>query len=299
MRASAEPPRVVPLKAQLAALLGSFVGQVGWALAALGAFVVIIFGVDSEAVTAVQFGGQLGTTTGVVQSVEKTNSSENKRTISRVRYRYSIDGKGEREGQSYAISPKLQPGQQVQVEFPVGRPERSRIHGLRARTFDAGGALTVIFPLVGLGLALAGLPAGLRRRRLLRVGKVAHAKLVSKIATSARVNKQPVYQLVFELSVPRDNEVFGYRQAAVSEPPETYMVTHKTFETRALEDDAEERFLYDPRNPNCAYPVDALPGDVLIDESGQLDASKTTFLSVLAPALALALLALAVVLALT
>ena len=299
MREPAAPPRVVPLKAQLAALLGSFVGQIGWALAAFGAIFVIIFGVDSEAVTALEFGGQLGTTRGVVQSVEETNSRENKRRIFRVLYRYSIDGKGEREGRSYSLSSKLQPGEEVPVEYPVAHPERSRIQGLRARTFGAGGALTLIFPLVGLGLALFGLPTGLRRRRLLRVGKVARAKLVSKVATTAQVNKQPVYVLMFELSVPKESEVFGYRQAAVSEPAETYMVTHKTFETRVLEDDAEERFLYDPRNPSCAYPIDALPGEVLIGESGELDASKTTYLSALAPALALALLGLAALLALT
>ncbi|MCC6662783.1 MAG: hypothetical protein IT375_03520 [Polyangiaceae bacterium] len=48
-----------------------------------------------------------------------------------------------------------------------------------------------------------------------------------------------------------------------------------------------------------AYPIDALPGEVLIGESGELDASKTTYLSSLAPALALALLGLAALLALT
>ena len=280
-----DPPRAVPLKAQLVAVFGGVVAQMGWGFIAMGLLFTMIFGVDSEAMTLIEFRGSLGTTKGEVVGIHETSSSENKRRILRVHYRYQTDGQG-REGDSYTLSRDLQPGEEVTVEYLTEDPSRSRIQGLRARTFGVGGAFTVLFPIVGLFVVLGSLRGGFRRRRLMRIGRIAYGKLLSKRATNTRVNKQTVYELTFQVAVPKVSEMFGYRQAADTEP-DLVEVKHKTHLTAELEDDAEEAFFYDPRDPRQAYPVDGLPGKVTIGANGQIDASQASVLSLLLPSLAL------------
>jgi hypothetical protein len=118
-----------------------------------------------------------------------------------------------------------------------------------------------IFPLVGLGFMVAGLRNGFKANRLLAHGKVGLGVLISKEATNTRINEQPVYKLTFEFT-----DEYGSHYEAVS----------KTHQPYVLEDEPEERLLYDPHNPAYAVMLDSLPGGPDIDEMGNIQPASLT-----------------------
>ncbi len=79
--------------------------------------------------------------------------------------------------------------------------------------------------------------------------------LVDKEATGAIVKDEPVYKLTF---------------AFTSDDGREYHVAHKTHKTAVLEDNNEERLLYDPLQPEVALMVDTLPGLPDFDENGHI-----------------------------
>jgi len=143
----------------------------------------------------------------------------------------------------------------VTVEYPEGKPEISRIKGLRVRPFDAGPMLVVIFPLVGLGVMVPGLLMGHKANRLLATGMLGLGRLKSKEATNMKVNDRTVYKLTFEYE---------------AHDGATYEVVAKTSNTENLTDDEYEGLLYDPYRPSYAVMMDSLPGSPKIDGLGHI-----------------------------
>jgi len=263
-----DPPRTVPASAQVAVVFAGVTQQIGWIFLLFGLLFGWLFGLDSEAITAVQFQGEQELTSGAVIDVTQTAASENDRPIYGIRYTYTVDGVAH-VGVSYSTNGNYADGQVVTVQYLVEEPKRSRIEGLRVRKFGAFAIFPIIFPLVGLAMALRGVYGGLRARRLLRSGKLAFGTLVNKEATNTRINKQTVYKLTFEFTVQPEQKLFGYRQSAMGEA-KTYQAVHKTHRTHALEDEPEEPLLYDPADPRRVYPIDALPGGVTVSAAGHV-----------------------------
>ncbi len=280
-----DAPREVPFRAQLAVLFGGVTQQIGWGFVLFGLLFGWIFGLNSEALTLIEFRGELGLTDGDVAAVYETAASENKRSIYGVRYRYQV-GEANHVGVSFGLSNNFTPGQVVKVQYLVNRPDRSRIEGMRVRRFGAFAIFPMLFPLVGLGLAIRGLFGGLLVRRLLKIGRLAFGRLVHKAATNTRVNKQTVYKLTFEFSVPKGAKLFGYREAA-EQGADVYQVHHKTHQTIELEDEPEEPLLFDPDNPHRAYPIDGLPGQVTVSAAGHIEAPPGLLKGLILPALSM------------
>jgi hypothetical protein len=130
--------------------------------------------------------------------------------------------------------------------------------------------LVVLFPLVGLVLALRGIPRGLRRIRLLRSGRPALGRLVDRRATNVTINDEPVIALTFEFT---------------TEDGATARVVERTHRPQLLEDDEEEPLLYDPQWPERAALLDHLPGAPRVDGRGRLHVKlgPRTFLPLLLP----------------
>jgi hypothetical protein len=110
---------------------------------------------------------------------------------------------------------------------------------------------------VGFVLAVAGMQKGLRARHLMSTGKLALGTLESKEPTHSRVNNQTVYRFTFEF--PADGGG-------------TYTVVGKTHRAYELEDEPQERLVYDPRNPSDAALLDELPCRPSIDRRGDFTA---------------------------
>jgi hypothetical protein len=263
--------------------------QIGSALVAFGMIFVWVFGLQSEAVTFLVFRGPSTTVDGEVLRVEQTSSSENDREIFAVHYRYEADGSS-LTGTSYAIDPPATPGSTVPVEMLLGNPQRSRVTGLRVRPFGAGGAVTALFPLIGLVLGAVSALQGVRACRLLRYGRVAHAKIILRESTRMHVNEKPVVKFTFEFSIRASNKLFGYRESPEGEL-RTVRFVHRTHATLPLEDDAEEPILYDPNRPQSACPIDALPSRIVVDEEGRLHPGAGAVRTLVLPALSLAVIA--------
>lgn len=251
----AGPPRSVPLSVRLRLLFGGFLNQFGWLFFGFGMIFVWVFGLNTDPTAWLDFRGDLEECQGVIVRCEDTNASENDSTIFAHYYEFETDGQ-KHEGMSYGVGRQSSSGEKVTVQFPLGRPTRSRVKGMRTTMFPAFLLLfVVLFPFIGLCFMLAGFRKGRKAVRLLANGEQAFGVLKSKEPTNTRINNRRVYKLTFEF-----NDQTG----------QTHEATAKTHEPESLQDDAEEPLLYDPIRPSYATMLDHLPGAPRLDEMGQI-----------------------------
>ena len=271
------PPRAVPAVLTVRVVLGGVLSQIGWIFVLFGLVFVWAFDPGSAIVSAVRFGGEVVTAEGIVSGWEETSWTVNEQPVFATRYDYA-DVEGRRHsGASFATGSYLQPGERVTVEYLVTDAAISRILGMRTTPGGVWLAFVLIFPLVGLALALAGMRRGLKARRLMSTGQLALGTLTSKEPTSTKVNNQTVYRLTFEF------------EAAAGG---TYQVVGRTHRPHELEDEPRERLVYDPRNPSDAALLDELPCRPGIDSRGDFTAAgprdvPLAALNLLAPVLSL------------
>lgn len=254
-----DPPRPVPMGVRLSALVGGAMTQFGWAFFGFGLVFFWALFPAAELVSLMEFRGERETAPGTVVECKETNSKENETRVYAIHYAFTASDGVERRGVSYATGEQRLAGSAVTVEYPKGKPSASRIQGFRRSTFSVWASFVAIFPLVGLAFILVGLKRGIKANRLLAHGKLGHGTLKDKKPTSVTVNNRRVWKLVFEFR---------------ADDGRTYETTVKTHETRLLEDEAEERLLYDPWDPNYVTVLDNLPGSPAIDEAGHLKSAS-------------------------
>lgn len=253
-------PRSIPLSTRLVVVLGGGMSFFGWFFFAFGMIFVWVFAGNADWSSVFYFHGPMQRTPGQVTGSRETGFSEgggkHRRgtPIYELKYHFHLNGVNY-EGTSYKRGSDKTAGDAVSVEFPVGRPEWSRIVGARRAPFGLAAAFVFIFPAIGLGMVLPGIWRGLRGLRLLAHGELATGKLIRKTPTNVKVNDLPVYKLVFQFT-----DALG----------QVREVTTKTHQTERLEDDAAEQIFYDPRNPNHAVLLDSLPGRRHLGERGEL-----------------------------
>ncbi len=251
----AGPPRSVPLMVRLRLLFGGFLNQFGWIFFGFGMIFVWVFGSSTDPKVWLDFRGDLRESQGVIIRCEETNASENDSPIFAYYYEFETDGQ-KHEGMSYSVGGQRALGEKVTVQFPRGRPARSRVKGMRTAMFPAFVLpLVVLFPFIGLCFMLAGFCKGRKAVRLLANGEQAFGVLKSREPTNTRINNRRVYKLTFEFK----DQTGQAREA-----------TAKTHEPESLQDDAEEPLLYDPIRPSYSTMLDHLPGAPRLDEMGQI-----------------------------
>jgi hypothetical protein len=254
------PPRRVPISTRLVVALGHPLARVGWIVLAVSAFFVRLFVMNADLTSWLHFRGPLQTVPGRITASNQTRATEGGAKFRKgtpiFAHHYEFEVNGQRyRGVSYRVGGGLLAGRPVMVEFPPGRPECSRIRGMRRAMFGPAVGLVLIFPAVGLALAVAALIRARRHLRLLARGEAALARLVNKEETPYRVNKQPVFKLTFEFTDQRG---------------ETRQTVVRTEQIARLEDDPYERLFYDPERPERSVLMDALPGGVRFGEDGEL-----------------------------
>ncbi len=255
-------PREVPWSTRLTALFGSGLQPFGWLFFGFGMIFAFVFVGSADMSSSLKFRGTLEKAEGVIVSSEKTNFSEGgsrrsgRRGTPIYRHDYTFQFNDVlHQGVSYSKGSVLTVGQKVQIEFPPGRPATSRIRGMRTAPFGPAVLFVLIFPLAGLGMAVPGLFSGWKRLTMLKRGELARGRLIAKKKTNTQINKQYVYKLMFQYT-----DQFG----------QNHQVETKTHRPEKLEDDAEERLLYDPLRPSRAAFVDTLPGAPEISEEGNV-----------------------------
>jgi hypothetical protein len=220
---------------------------------AFGLIFVWAFNVGGALLSAIRFAGDVTTTQGMSSSSDRTNFSINDEAVFATSYDFrSTDGMPF-SGISYATGNYIEEGRIVAVEYVSSDPTVSRIVGMRTTQGGLGVAFVLIFPILGLVMALAGMRKGLRARHLMSTGQLGLGRLKSKEATNTRVNNQTVYRYTFDF------------EAAAGG---IYQVSGKSHRLSALEDEPVERIMYDPRNPSEAALLDELPCRPEIDPRG-------------------------------
>jgi hypothetical protein len=273
----AAPPRHVPLSVVVRLLLA---GAGGWIWLGVASPLALAFLVKTDLLSWAVFRGELVTVPGVVVACERSGASEggsrgrSGTPIYANRYRFGPE-EDAREGTSFATGRCLEAGAAVSVEHPAGRPDVSRIAGMRRAVFGPEVAFTLVFPVVGLLLVGAGLRSGWRQLRLLRRGKLALGTLVAEEPTRISIDKRRVMKVRFAIETDR-----GIREEVVV----------RTHRTELVEDDARERILYDPGQPARAVAWDLLRHAPRLDAGGTLApaAFGETARTLLAPAFAVA-----------
>jgi hypothetical protein len=254
----APPPRQVPSSIRCQLLFGGFSNQFGWFFFGFGLIFFWVFAANADLLSAVYYRGDLETVTGKALYSEKTSASENRTRVYANHYSF-VYGGVEYNGISYATGDYFSGGEQVTVEFPNGRLDLSRIQGMRRSIFGTAAIFVVIFPAVGLGFIAFGLVGGIKANRLLTNGKLGMGRLKLKEPTNTRINHQMVYKYTFEF-----NDEIGRNHNVVS----------RTHIIGVLEDEQEERLLYDPNNPSYAVMMDSLPASPAIDSMGNIVDAK-------------------------
>ncbi len=283
------PRRPVPPSLRCAVIVGGMVNQLGWGLLAFGGFLAGVFGRNAD-LSAFPPDGSRQRATATITAVEKTGFSDRPGRRSRKfvyahRYSFRDTGGAEHTGASYGWhtngAADTQVGRNVQVEYPAGQPQQSRIVGMRRRPLGPAAALTWLIPAAGVLVVLRGLRRGLRDVHLLTHGQPATGVLKSKRATATKINDRQVYELTFEFA--GDD---GTKHTAKA----------RTHQAELLTDDAEELLVYDPMQPDRAVMIDALPGQPVFDEAGLPHARRPArgWLSLVLPAIAIIALAAAV-----
>lgn len=286
-------PRGVPLSTRLTVLFGSGFQPFGWLFFGFGMIFTLVFAGNADLSSMLTFRGALGEAEGVIVSSQKSAYSEGGAShgsgsgrrgtpIYRHDFTFEFDG-STHPGISYSKGGMLPTGHKVQVEFPHGRPGTSRIKGMRNAPFGPWALLVLIFPLVGLALVVPGLASGWKSCRLLTHGVLAKGRLTTKRRTNIQVNKQHVYKLTFQYM-----DQFG----------QAHSVETKTHRPEKLEDDFEERLIYDPHRPAQAVMMDALPGTPRISEEEQISdvPLRSVLITVVPPMIAMLVVGLGLIL---
>jgi hypothetical protein len=252
----------------LALTFGHPLAMIGWGVFGFTMIFGWVFGFNSDIVSLFIMRGEKQIVQGVVTERTRTayseGGSDNRPGTPVFEYVFSYrdNNNTERYARSFTLGSRYRVGQEVPVEYLVNRPDYARIEGARMRPFGMGTVFVFIFPIVAIGLLVAGMRLGLKRATALSGGQLTTGRLVDKEPTGTKINDQTVFKLTFHF------EVDGKQYACIA----------KTHRTHLLEDDEEEQIIYNPRDPSKSVPVDILPGGMVVDEDGNISSPSPKFI---------------------
>ena len=256
------PRRRVPWLLRGAAWCRGFHTQLGWLIVGLGAALVWITTPWSD---LHDFRGALETAGGqVAQRVETHVFHPGAATYA---YRYSFvtaDG-GAYGGWCYGNRESVEPGDAVTVEFSAGRPEVSRIRGMRRGLLREQHYTTYLVFAAGLVFVAIGMIRGLGAVRLLVLGKAAEGVLKSRDRTGKTAEKAA------EIVLPRFPILYTLTVEYQAEDGQTHEAVCRTYRPQDLVPPARPQVLYDPnRRRGPALVLQGMPGAPRMAEGGRL-----------------------------
>ncbi len=273
----ARTPRPVGITLTIRVMFGGVLSQLGWIFLGFGLVFVAAFQPGAGVAAIARFSGDLADGRGTVTAWRKLNLSINDQPVYETSYDFEgADGR-RYAGASYETGSHRERGDVVAVQYRSDDPTVSRIQGMRSSPGGLGVSFVYVFPLIGLIFVLFSIHRGLRARSLLANGLLARGTLRSKEPTNTTINNQRVYKLTFEFE---------------ADDGMTYQAVAKSHLPARLEDEAQERLMYDPRRPSDAVLLDELParprltrdGHVVADGAGQ---TVLALLNLVVPALTL------------
>lgn len=266
-----KPPRSLPFIQQLCIIFGGIFQIIGWAFFCIGSLFVGIFGFLSAPLVQPST-ENWETVQAVVQKTEATSSSENKRRIYKITSTYMYKGLTY-ENISYNVGMPLSIGQSIAVKVNPDNPHQSQAEGLRTRPFSGITLLFMIpFLLIGLIIILITARKNIKARNLLLFGELTRGILKEKRATGSSVTinnvRYPIYHYTFE---------FDYMG-------KKYEAQGKTHKGWLVEDEAQEKILFNPVNPSENVIYDAVPVMPQVDPQGNMSLSAKYYGNLILPA---------------
>lgn len=247
--------RHIPISTRLIILFWGFRSQFGWAFFGFGLIFFWAFATNADLSFSNDGEGMI-TVEGFASGCVEMDASEGYISVFENYYRFKSDAGDQYEGVSYATGQRVLIGETLFIEYPQGKPQYSRIKGMRRKTFSPIVMFVVIFPLVGLIFILFGLRRSVRILRLLRNGILTKGVLISKTRTNTKINGRVVYKMSFR-----------YRDDEGTE----YVRTEKTHIPYFLKDQKEEKLLYLRSKPSYAVMLDSLPVIAVLNNYDQVE----------------------------
>lgn len=265
-----KPPRNLPFIQQLCIIFGGITQSIGWIFFIMGGLLFGIFGFLSEPMIGAST-KEWETVQGVVQQVNATSSSENKRRIYKITSTYLYKG-NTYHNIAYSAGRSLSIGQSILIRVNPNNPSQSIAENLRSKPFSRFIAWFLLpFMLVGLIMILVNVKRNLKARNLLLFGEVTRGILKEKKATGAVITinnvRYPIYHYIFEF------EYMGKKH-------EVHDKTHKGW---LVEDEAQEKILFNPHSPQESVVYDAVPVMPKIDAQGNMSLSSKYYGNLILP----------------
>ncbi len=246
--------RNIPVNTKYSILFGGLRLQIGWLFFSIG--LCFFWGVALNAdISFLYFTGNIITVEGIATDSFETNVSYDETPVYENHYKFTTKEGAEFEDFSYYQGQYIKTGETITIEYPEGKPQYSRIKGMRRQAFGPVALFVVIIPMFGLLIIFFCIKKYLHVIRLLKNGELTKGKLISKVPTNIKVDEQTVYKLKFSFKDKTGNK---------------FNVSEKTHQTHFLEDDDEESLLYMPDNPEYAILIDSLPKYLSFDEKGNI-----------------------------
>ena len=249
--------RNIPISTRCSILFGGFKNQFGWAFFGFGLIFFWAFAMNSD-LSFLYYTGEMITVEGTATYSIETDATEGNVTVIENHYKYKTEDGLEFEGFSYATGQDIQAGEAIKVEYPEGKPQYSRIKGMRSQIFGPEVLWVVLFPFIGLIFILFGIKRSMRVLRLLKHGELTKGKLISKLRTNTKINGRFVYKLTF-----RFNDYQGHE----------FEIREKTRTPHLLQDQGEESLLYLRHKPAYAIMLDSLPSAASINTDGRIEST--------------------------
>lgn len=248
------PPRNIPVHVARAAQggRGSWFGPLlGFAFFAFGLIFVVIFfpwrllddwKLSSDAARTVK---------GSIVSVQGVNMRINKARVFDYEFGYNVGDGQQRRGHCYTTGQHWSKSMEVSVQYLPTQPELARLEGARLGKTGGTGLIVLIFPLVGLGVAMVFARIQHNTNRLLVSGRASEVDVISVDRTNVRVNNQYVYKIMVSSSTLLSGEPFVVRR---TDPAEIDLAQKRVADKQSI------YVLHDPENPRRLLFPEALIG---------------------------------------
>ncbi|MCK5632699.1 hypothetical protein KAH94_03050 [bacterium] len=263
--------RKIPVTTKCNVLFGGFLNQFGWLFFGFGLIFFWVFAMNAD-LSFLYFKGNIISIEGVAIDSYETGAMEGETPVFENHYKFTTKDGIEFEEFSYDTGYDVKPGSKLTIEYPEGKPQYSRVKGMRRQMFGAFVLFVVIFPFIGLIFMFFGARKIFRTIRLLKNGLVTKGKLISKKETNVSINDEMVYKMTFRF---KDNS------------GKEHDVLEKTHLPHLLEDDNEEKMLYLEDNPKNAIMLDSLPSGITMNSKEEIEPMPLikTFIIVIIPLL--------------
>jgi len=238
--------RRVPLRIMLSVIFNNIYGYMGLSFAGMGMLFALIFTPMIDFSSPFHFGDSSLKTTGAVSQVEKTNMSVNEETVIRYEFTFTYMGRSY-SGTSYSTEHSYRPDDSVPVEFEPSDPSICRIEGMGMKPAGMFLLFIYIFPLIGFVFLYFAFKKGIQKIHAIRYGIMTRGKFVKMESTGGSINDRSIYDLHFAFKDRLGNE---------------YTAIGSTHLIEQVQDEPEERIIYDPDNPGNSVVVDAMPSSV-------------------------------------